>query len=145
MYFQVCLTQAARKLARKHVLVKHSSSIESLGATQVLCIDKTGTLTQNRLTVIQQWYNGKMRNVDTFKGLPHHADMYPIHRAAVLCNNAEFDPGQGTVHTWLTCTFEMEPESKMCLVYKAKLKRFVITPRVALMLIAIFRGLPWGG
>ena len=47
----VSLTMTAKRLASKHCVVKQPQSIETLGATSVICTDKTGTLTQNRMTV----------------------------------------------------------------------------------------------
>jgi Ca2+-transporting ATPase len=47
------LAGAAGKLARRRALVKKLSSVEALGATSVICTDKTGTLTQNQMTVEQ--------------------------------------------------------------------------------------------
>lgn len=46
-----CLTRGARRLAKHQVVVKRLSAIEDLGSMQVLCTDKTGTLTENKLTV----------------------------------------------------------------------------------------------
>ena len=48
-----CLSSSARKLASQGVVVKRLTSIEDLGSIQVLCTDKTGTITQNKLTVSQ--------------------------------------------------------------------------------------------
>lgn len=45
------LSRGARRLAKKHVIVKRLSSIEDIGGIDVLCTDKTGTLTENKLTV----------------------------------------------------------------------------------------------
>lgn len=45
------LSRGARRLAKNHVVVKRLSAIEDLGSIQVLCTDKTGTLTENKLTV----------------------------------------------------------------------------------------------
>jgi Ca2+-transporting ATPase len=47
------LAQAANKLARAKALVKQLSAVEGLGATNVICTDKTGTLTKNQMTVEQ--------------------------------------------------------------------------------------------
>lgn len=47
------LAQAANKLARARALVKKLSAVESLGATSIICTDKTGTLTKNQMTVEQ--------------------------------------------------------------------------------------------
>ncbi|MBI5798846.1 MAG: HAD-IC family P-type ATPase [Candidatus Yonathbacteria bacterium] len=47
------LSRGARRLAKKRVVVKRLSAIEDLGSIQMLCSDKTGTLTENKLTVHQ--------------------------------------------------------------------------------------------
>ncbi len=47
------LSSSARKLAAQSVVVKRLSSVEDLGSIQVLCTDKTGTITQNKLTVAE--------------------------------------------------------------------------------------------
>ena len=47
------LAQAAKKLASARALVKKLSAVESLGATSIICTDKTGTLTKNQMTVQQ--------------------------------------------------------------------------------------------
>jgi len=47
----LALAMASQRLARVNVLVKHLASVEALGSTTVICTDKTGTLTENRMTV----------------------------------------------------------------------------------------------
>ena len=45
------LAKGAVAMSRKKVIVKHLNAIQNLGAMNILCTDKTGTLTQNRMTV----------------------------------------------------------------------------------------------
>jgi len=55
----LALAIASQRLARKSVLVKHLASVEALGSTTVICTDKTGTLTENRMTVRRLHVDGR--------------------------------------------------------------------------------------
>ena len=54
----ISLSQAARKMAKKHVVVKRQVSIEDFGNMDVLCTDKTGTLTTGKITLKDYWSVG---------------------------------------------------------------------------------------
>lgn len=60
----ITLSVAAKNLSRKKVLVKNLESVETLGSTSCICSDKTGTLTQNIMTVENLWYNLKISRGD---------------------------------------------------------------------------------
>jgi sodium/potassium-transporting ATPase subunit alpha len=64
MNVKVCLTLTAQRMARKNCFVKNLEAIETLGATTVICADKTGTLTQNLMTVAHIWFDNHIIDAD---------------------------------------------------------------------------------
>ncbi|KAH7924420.1 calcium ATPase [Leucogyrophana mollusca] len=92
------LTVVARRMAKRHVLVKNLATIETLGCISVLCSDKTGTLTAGKMSVegiafLDQHFGvsdvteqiGEAPEPERFSGLK------TLHQVARLCNGAKFD------------------------------------------------------
>ena len=113
----LCLTLAAKKMAKKNVLVKNLESVETLGSCRqaflfdseiiinffiffsfdsTICSDKTGTLTLNQMTVQHLWYNGEVYKASHI--VPGDEPLFSKDNAvakmltniACLCNRAQF-------------------------------------------------------
>merc|ERR1712165_415389 len=99
----VCLTLTAKRMASKNCLVKNLEAVETLGSTSTICSDKTGTLTQNRMTVAHMWFDNAIVEADTSEdqsGVSMNKNgpgWKPLERCAALCNRAEFKTGQSGV------------------------------------------------
>jgi len=94
------LAITARRLAARKVLVKNLEAVETLGSTSCICSDKTGTLTQNKMTVENLWYGGRIVKGQNYQKFgANHKYEYDMNSAGfralqentLLCSEAVFD------------------------------------------------------
>ena len=81
----ISLALGMREMIQRHALIRRLSSVETLGSTTTICSDKTGTLTQNEMTVTRLWVDGKFLTV-TGKGHTLSGDFLEGDRKVDLVN-----------------------------------------------------------
>lgn len=99
----IALALAVRRMLKRGALVNRLHAVETLGCTSVICSDKTGTITENKMTVRKLlaagnefsltgsgWQKDGTLTCDGVQHSPHaKADIHPMLRCAVLCNHAK--------------------------------------------------------
>ena len=126
----LALSSGVQRLVARHALVKKLSSVETLGSATVICTDKTGTLTQNEMTVREAWAGGQAYEVTgvgyeptgkfVANGQPARVDQPALQafvRAAAMCNNARVLAPDGDTPKW---TILGDPTEAALLVAAAK-------------------------
>ncbi len=84
----LALVLATQRMARRNVLIRYLPSVETLGSTTVICTDKTGTLTQNRMVVRQLRLGETLYSPAEARQTPDLADFYrPFFLAARMCQD----------------------------------------------------------
>lgn len=119
------LAIAVQRLTQKGVLVKKLNTIETLGTVSVICTDKSGTLTQNQMTVREIWtsrrkikvsgvgYEPKGKFTPHPNGHPWGETLLSLLEAADCCNNARLNPPCAEHPTWTSLGDQTEAALKV--------------------------------
>lgn len=93
----IALARGIWRMTRHHALIKELMAVETLGATNIICTDKTGTLTENKLTLTTIILPDSLIKLDQSDKIEHHqAEISEILKIGILCNNASHENSGST-------------------------------------------------
>ena len=96
----IFLALGAWRMSKKKVLTRQVQAIENLGGATVLCVDKTGTLTQNKMSVHKLFANGKMCEIASSVKMPPDFCHELVEFSVLSCKKDPFDPMEKAIRSF---------------------------------------------